>query len=56
MSQTHVMSEIQKLELEIIEKKKQLAELRKGNKGEQVENYTFVTSHNKPVTLLELFG
>ncbi|WP_417900307.1 DUF899 family protein [Bacillus haimaensis] len=56
MSQTQVMSEIQKLELEIMEKKKQLAELRKGNKGEPVENYTFATSHNKPVTLLELFG
>lgn len=56
MSQTQVMSEIQKLELEIIEKKKQLAELRKGIKGEQVENYIFVTSHNKQVTLLELFG
>jgi predicted dithiol-disulfide oxidoreductase (DUF899 family)/predicted enzyme related to lactoylglutathione lyase len=50
------MSEIQKLELEIIEKKKQVAELRKGIKGEQVENYTFVTSHNKTITLPELFG
>lgn len=56
MSQTQVMNDIQKLEMEIIEKKKRLAEMRRGIKGEQVANYDFVTSHNKPISLLELFG
>ena len=47
--------EIQALELEIMEKKKQLAQLRKQQASHKVENYLFLTSNEETVTLEELF-
>jgi predicted dithiol-disulfide oxidoreductase (DUF899 family)/predicted enzyme related to lactoylglutathione lyase len=55
MNQTDVSNEIAQLEKEILEKKKQLAELKKNIKGEMVENYHFTTFQNKTVSLEELF-
>ncbi|MGD6957598.1 DUF899 family protein [Rossellomorea aquimaris] len=47
--------QIQALELEIMEKKKQLAQLRKEQTPQKVENYLFLTTDQKTVTLEELF-
>jgi predicted dithiol-disulfide oxidoreductase (DUF899 family)/predicted enzyme related to lactoylglutathione lyase len=47
--------QIQALELEIMEKKKQLAQLRKEQTPQKVENYHFLTTDQKTVTLEELF-
>lgn len=50
-----IQSQIKALEQEIIEKKKQLVELRKLIGERLVPNYEFVTSTNKQTTLLDLF-
>ncbi|WP_078380434.1 DUF899 family protein [Sutcliffiella halmapala] len=55
MNQTKRLSEIEVLEKEIIEKKKLLAELRKEVAGAPVENYRFLSTNNKQVSLLQLF-
>ena len=48
-------SDIAKLEEQILELTRQLAELRAEHAGEEVRNYSFETS-NGPATLLHLFG
>jgi predicted dithiol-disulfide oxidoreductase (DUF899 family)/predicted enzyme related to lactoylglutathione lyase len=48
-------NEIDKLEQEILEKKKELAQLRKSVPEQKVENYKFVTSDKREVNLLDLF-
>lgn len=48
-------NEIHKLEQDIMEKKKKLAQLRKSVPEQKVENYLFSTTGNREVTLLELF-
>jgi predicted dithiol-disulfide oxidoreductase (DUF899 family)/predicted enzyme related to lactoylglutathione lyase len=48
-------NEIDKLEQEILEKKKKLAHLRKSVPEQKVENYQFITSDKREVTLLDLF-
>jgi predicted dithiol-disulfide oxidoreductase (DUF899 family)/predicted enzyme related to lactoylglutathione lyase len=53
---TTIQSQIEALEQEILEKKKQLVELRKSVGERLVPNYEFVTSTNKQSTLLDLFG
>jgi predicted dithiol-disulfide oxidoreductase (DUF899 family)/predicted enzyme related to lactoylglutathione lyase len=50
-----IVNEIEHLEQEILEKKKQLAQLRKSLPEQKVENYHFVTSEKQTVTLLDLF-
>ncbi len=52
---TDIDKEIQKLEDELIEKKKQLSDLRKKTKPKLVKNYTLIDINGKPVTLSELF-
>ena len=51
-----LQAEIELLENEIFEKKKQLSTLRKAMPEQKVENYHFVTSTGDPIRLLELFG
>ncbi|PEJ58604.1 hypothetical protein CN692_10065 [Bacillus sp. AFS002410] len=48
--------EIDLLENEILEKKRQLTALRKAIPEQKVENYPFVTSNGEPTSLLKLFG
>lgn len=50
-----IQNEINKLEQEILEKKKQLAKLRKSVPEQRVENYHFITSNRQEVSLLDLF-
>lgn len=56
MGSNTLLTEIEELEREIIEKKRQLTELRKSVPDLQVKNYEFVTSTKEHVTLLDLFG
>lgn len=51
-----IQSQIEALEQEILEKKKQLVELRKSVGERLVPNYEFLTSTNIRTTLLDLFG
>ncbi|WP_108671635.1 DUF899 family protein [Peribacillus acanthi] len=51
-----VLSQIEELEKEILEKKKQLAKLKSSTIKRSVQNYEFVTSNHQQVTLQELFG
>ncbi|WP_241657743.1 DUF899 family protein [Anaerobacillus alkaliphilus] len=53
---TTIQAQIEALEQEILEKKRQLVELRKSVGERLVPNYEFVTSTNKQATLLGLFG
>jgi predicted dithiol-disulfide oxidoreductase (DUF899 family)/predicted enzyme related to lactoylglutathione lyase len=55
MANNALYQEIDKLEQEIMEKKKQLAQLRKSVPEQEVENYLFTTSLGDKVTLLDLF-
>ena len=48
--------EIESLEQELLEKKKQLAELKSNLNPIKVENYVFKNHENKNVTMSELFG
>ena len=48
-------SRIEELEKELLEKKKELAELRRAQPREAIKNYEFETA-NGPVKLSELFG
>jgi predicted dithiol-disulfide oxidoreductase (DUF899 family)/predicted enzyme related to lactoylglutathione lyase len=50
-----MLTEIQQLEKEILEKKKQLAEMKRNIEKEKVDNYVFSSFHNGRVTLEELF-
>lgn len=50
-----MLLEVEKLEREIYEKKKQLAELRQSVPEQRIDNYDFVASNGKKVTLLDLF-
>ncbi|WP_088042071.1 DUF899 family protein [Bacillus sp. EAC] len=55
--QTHdLQAEIEQLERDILEKKKQLSKLRKAIPEQQVDNYQFLTSSGASTNLLELFG
>ncbi|MCA1029618.1 DUF899 family protein [Bacillus timonensis] len=56
MTMSNIQQQIEALELEILEKKKQLTQLRKSVQERQVENYELVRSSGEKVTLLELFG
>ncbi|GAA0323941.1 hypothetical protein GCM10008967_13100 [Bacillus carboniphilus] len=56
MPQTVISKQIEELEANIHEKKKQLAELRKSLPEKQVSDYSFITPSNQPVQLSELFG
>ncbi|QHE52710.1 DUF899 family protein [Pontibacillus sp. HMF3514] len=56
MTTTEVQEQIHALELELLEKKKELAALRKSLPERSVENYEFVRTTGEEVTLLELFG
>lgn len=53
---TTIHEQINALEQEIFQKKKQLLELRKSVGERLVPNYEFVTSSNQQTTLLDLFG
>ncbi|WP_100013131.1 DUF899 family protein [Lentibacillus sediminis] len=55
MVEHNIVSEINKLEQEILEKKKRLVELKKAIPDKQVENYLFQSSMNQEKSLLELF-
>lgn len=55
MNQTEMLTEIQHLEKEILEKKKQLAEMKRNIEKERVENYVFSSFHRGRVSLAELF-
>ncbi len=55
MSLTEVFADIQQLEKEIQEKKKQLAELKRNFKKEEVDNYVFSSFQTGTVSLAELF-
>ncbi|WP_053366392.1 DUF899 family protein [Bacillus sp. FJAT-27245] len=56
MSITIVQAQIEELQNEIIEKKKQLNELKKSVPEKLVENYMFQVSNGCTTSLLELFG
>ncbi|WP_047983030.1 DUF899 family protein [Ornithinibacillus californiensis] len=56
MDTTKLLVEIEELEKEIHEKKNKLMELRKSVPRNEVNNYVFLDSSNKEVSLLELFG
>jgi len=51
-----ILSEIQRLEKEIAEKKERLAALRKSFPARKVKNYQFFNSDHRRVTLSDLFG
>jgi predicted dithiol-disulfide oxidoreductase (DUF899 family)/predicted enzyme related to lactoylglutathione lyase len=53
---TTIQEQIEALEQEIFEKKKQLVDLRKSVGERVVPNYEFVTSTKQQTTLLDLFG
>ncbi|MFS0862571.1 DUF899 family protein [Fredinandcohnia sp. 179-A 10B2 NHS] len=53
---TDIQAKIEELEKELLEKKKELVQLRKSLPERKIENYSFITSTNEQVTLLELFG
>lgn len=55
MNQTEMLTEIQQLEMEILEKKKQLAEMKRNIEKEKVENYVFSSFQYGSVSLAELF-
>jgi predicted dithiol-disulfide oxidoreductase (DUF899 family)/predicted enzyme related to lactoylglutathione lyase len=55
MSMKVLQDEIVALEQVILEKKKQLAELRKSLPKQPINNYQFLNSNNKTVSILELF-
>jgi predicted dithiol-disulfide oxidoreductase (DUF899 family) len=55
MTNDSLYNEINQLEQEILEKKKKLSQLRKSVPEQKVENYQFITSENKEVSLLDLF-
>ncbi|WP_075619663.1 DUF899 family protein [Paenisporosarcina indica] len=55
MSSEDIHYEIEQLEQEILEKKKQLVQLRKSVPEQKVENYQFVTSDREEVSLHDLF-
>jgi predicted dithiol-disulfide oxidoreductase (DUF899 family) len=50
-----LMTEIEQLEIEILDKKKKLAQLRKSLPEQKVHNYQFITSEKEKVSLLDLF-
>lgn len=56
MTTSNLMEQIQLLEQEIMDKKKELAALRKSLPEKEVKNYEFMSSTDQKVTLLELFG
>jgi len=56
MPNSVLLSQIETLEKEILEKKDQLTELRKSVPDKLVKNYSFETSNPQKTTLLELFG
>ncbi|WP_163099215.1 DUF899 family protein [Peribacillus alkalitolerans] len=51
-----LLTQIEELEHEILDKKKQLAKLRSSKQKRPIQNYEFVTSSNQQVTLHDLFG
>nr|WP_010199516.1 DUF899 family protein [Bacillus sp. m3-13] len=55
MNQTEILTEIQQLEKEILDKKKQLAEMKRNIEKEKVDNYIFSSFQNEKVSLSELF-
>jgi predicted dithiol-disulfide oxidoreductase (DUF899 family)/predicted enzyme related to lactoylglutathione lyase len=55
MLNASIQNEINKLEQEILEKKKRLAQLRKSVPEQKVENYQFVTSGGQEISLLDCF-
>ncbi|MGD7026263.1 DUF899 family protein [Sutcliffiella horikoshii] len=55
MNQTEMLTEIQQLEKEILEKKKQLAEMKRNIEKEKVDNYVFSSFQHGKVSLADLF-
>ncbi|MUK89818.1 DUF899 domain-containing protein [Ornithinibacillus sp. L9] len=56
MSQEEIINQMKELEQEILAKKQKLTELRRSIPYQKVENYQFIISMNKKVSLLDLFG
>ena len=56
MDQRQLVEEIQQLELELVEKKRVIRELRRQLQGEKVPNYVFLGLGGREVSLQELFG
>lgn len=55
MERNQMLLEVEKLEREIYEKKKELANLRQSVPEQLIENYELVSSNGKKVSLLDLF-
>ncbi|MEA3319305.1 MAG: DUF899 family protein [Bacillota bacterium] len=55
LNQTEMLTEIQQLEKEILEKKKQLAVMKRNIEKEKVDQYVFSSFQNGRVSLAELF-
>ncbi|MBM7095407.1 DUF899 family protein [Bacillus sp. H-16] len=51
-----IKNEIMQLEQELLEKKRKIKQLRRQIQGEPVRNYCFLSSNDKEVTILDLFG
>ena len=56
MERSNLLTQIKLLENDILEKKKQLAELRQSVPEQLISNYEFVSSTGNKISLLDLFG
>ena len=56
MERSDFLAQVEQLEREIYDKKKQLAKLRESTPEQLIQNYDFVTLASQKVSLLDLFG